>query len=86
MQMPFVWPASMYVVRSYVDQLVRGKGLAAEELAALTRDLDAAERRTGAARKSLLTRLATRLDAAVKTARDAERVRAVAAAIRKLAA
>ena len=85
MQEPFVWPASIHVVRSYVDQLVRGKGLAADKLTALSRDLDAAERRTGAAQKAALTRLATQLDGDAKTARDADRVRALAAAIRRLA-
>ena len=81
-----VWPAAFPVVRSYLDQLVPGEGLAATRTTAIARALDAAERRSGAARRSALTRLATQVNADARGAKDAARVRAMAAAIRELAA
>jgi hypothetical protein len=80
------WPAAFPVVRSYLDQLVRNNGLAAARTTAIARALDAAERQTGSARAQSLTRLATQVDADANNARDAGRVRAMAAAIRDLAA
>ena len=81
-----VWPAAFPVVRSYLDQLVRGNGLATTRTTAIAGALDAAERQSGAARRSALTTLATKVDADVSGAKDAARVRAMAAAIRDLAA
>lgn len=86
MQEPFVWPASFYVARAYVDQLTRGNGLASSEIAGITRDLVAGEKLAGAARRVSLTRLAARLDGYARSAADARRVRALAAAVRRLAA
>src|SRR5690606_16483183 len=81
-----VWPAAFPVVRSYLDQLVRGNGLAAARTTAIGSALDAAERQTGAARRTALTSLATAVDADANGAKDAARVRAMAGAIRDLAA
>jgi hypothetical protein len=80
-----VWPAAFPVVRSYLDQLVRGNGLAAARTEAIGRALDAAERQTGSARRSALSRLATQVEADARGAADAPRVRTMAAAIRDLA-
>ncbi|MBM4195291.1 MAG: hypothetical protein FJ202_13085 [Gemmatimonadetes bacterium] len=80
------WPAAFVVVRSYLDQLVRGNGLAAERTSAISVALDAAEQRTGAARSSALTALAAQVDRDANGARDAARVRAMAGEIRRLAA
>ncbi len=79
------WPAAFPVVRSYLDQLVRGNGLAAARTTAIGQALDAAERQSGAARKSALTALAGQVDADAAGAADASRVRAMASAIRDLA-
>jgi hypothetical protein len=81
-----VWPAAFPVVRSYLDQLVRGDGLPAARTTAIAQALDAAERQAGAARRSALTALAQQVDRDVAGARDAERVKAMAQAIRDLAA
>jgi hypothetical protein len=81
-----VWPAAFPVVRSYLDQLVRNDGLASARTTAIARALDGAERQTGSARAQALGRLATQVDADARNARDAARVRAMAAAIRDLAA
>jgi hypothetical protein len=79
------WPAAFPVVRSYLDQLVRGNGLAQARTTAIARALDAAEKQSGSARRTALTRLATQVDADVAGARDGARVRAMATAIRELA-
>ena len=80
------WPAAFPVVRSYLDQLVRHEGLASARTTAIGRALDAAERQSGAARRSALTQLAGEVERDANGARDAARVRAMAAAIRNLAA
>jgi hypothetical protein len=81
-----VWPASFVVARAYLDQLNRAQGLPRERATAVGRDLDAAERLRGAPRRAALTRLASRLRADAAGAADAPRVRAMAAAVQKLAA
>ncbi|NUR36045.1 MAG: hypothetical protein HOQ30_18785, partial [Gemmatimonadaceae bacterium] len=79
------WPAAFPVVRSYLDQLVRGQGLASSRTSAIAAQLTAAEQASGAARRSALTTLAGQLDADVAGARDGARVQAMAAAVRDLA-
>lgn len=85
-QPKIVWPASFPVIRSYLDQLVRNSGLAAARTSKLDADLTAAQRATGAARRSALTAIATALDKDVATATDAARVKAMAAEVRRLVA
>jgi hypothetical protein len=85
-QPKIVWPAAFPVVRSYLDQLVRGNGLAAARTTAIGQALDADERQAGAARRGALTTLAQQVDLDAAGARDGERVRAMAQAIRDLAA
>ncbi|HUF25555.1 MAG TPA: hypothetical protein VMM18_01140 [Gemmatimonadaceae bacterium] len=80
-----VWPAAFPVIRSYLDQLVRNDGLNAARTTAIAQALDAAERQTGVRRRAALTMLGAELQADVRTARDAARVRAMAAAVRDLA-
>jgi hypothetical protein len=80
------WPAGFPVVRSYLDQLVRNKGLAAARTTAIDAALTAAEKKAGAARRTALTTLAGQVDRDGRGAADAARVRAMAAAIRDLAA
>ncbi len=85
-QPKIVWPAAFPVVRSYLDQLVRNEGLPAARTTAISAALKDAEAASGAARQTALTRLATTVDADVANAKDANRVRAMAQAIRDLAA
>ena len=85
-QQKFVWPAAFVVVRSYLDQLVRGRGLAADRLTAIGTALDAAEQKSGLARGAALSALAKQVDGDVAGAKDADRVRAMSAAIKELAA
>jgi LVIVD repeat len=82
----YTWPAAFPVVRSYLDQLVRDNGLTSERTTAIGKALDAAEKQSGAKRSASLTKLAKQVDADVSGASDQTRVRAMAAAIRALAA
>ena len=85
-QPKIVWPAAFPVVRSYLDQLVRGNGLDAARTTAIDNALTAAERQTGAARGASLRKLATEVDADVSGAKDGARVTMLSDAIKKLAA
>jgi hypothetical protein len=84
-QSKIVWPAAFPVARSYLDQLVRGNGLATARTSAIASDLDSAEKLSGSRRKLALRRLAAELDRDAVGASDAPRVRAMAGAVRSLA-
>ncbi|HET7458136.1 MAG TPA: hypothetical protein VFJ74_10840 [Gemmatimonadaceae bacterium] len=84
-QTRIVWPAKFVVARAYLDQLTRGQGLASDRTTKIAADLDAAEKLTGARRRSALTRLAAQLDRDAKNASDAAKVRALAATVRGIA-
>lgn len=80
------WPPAFPVVRSYLDQLVRNNGLPSARTSAISDALAAAERQAGSARRAALERLAGQVDADRQGAGDPARVRAMAGAIRALAA
>jgi hypothetical protein len=82
----FVWPPSFALARAYLDQLQRSGGLAAERIAAVRAELARVERLAGAARRDPLGRLAGQLDGDAGGARDQAKVRALASAVRDLAA
>jgi hypothetical protein len=84
-QPKIVWPAAFPVVRSYLDQLVRGGGLARSRTSAIAIDLNNAQLATGTDRSNLLNALALQIDTDAQTAADAPRVRWMAAAVRDLA-
>lgn len=86
MQPKVKWPAAFPVVRSYVDQLVRGSGIAPARSASINTGIDAAEKASGATRKAILERLATGLAADVSTAKDSARVKLLIGALKDLAA
>jgi hypothetical protein len=79
------WPAAFPVVRSYLDQLVRWNGLAADRTSAIASALDAAEAQQGKARRDALNALARQVDRDVAGAKDPERVKAMSAAMKALA-
>jgi hypothetical protein len=85
-QPKLVWPAAFPVVRSYLDQLVRNDGLAADRTTAVSAALDAAEKKSGARRGAALTALAKQVDGYASGAKDAARVRMMSGAIKQLAA
>jgi hypothetical protein len=84
-QQRIVWPVSFVVSRAYVDQLERSHGLAAPRVQAVRSALSAAERKTGSARSTALTALASQLDKDAATSSDAGRVKTLAAQVRDLA-
>jgi hypothetical protein len=84
-QQRIVWPASFVVARAYVDQLERSHGLAAARVGAVRTALAGAERKTGSARKSALTALATQLDREAAASSDGAKVHLLAAEVRTLA-
>ena len=84
-QPKIVWPAAFVVVRSYLDQLVRGNGLAADRTTAIASALDAAEAKSGKERRDALNALAKQVDKDVSRAKDPERVKMMSAAIKDLA-
>jgi hypothetical protein len=84
-QRKIIWSPSFALARAYVDQLVRDNGLARDRTSAVSTELSRAEQLGGADRSSALTQLATRLEADAQGARDATKVRMLAAAVRELA-
>ncbi len=83
-QPKFVWPATFALARAWTDQLERSQGLTADRIAAVRRDLAAAENAMGSARRETLSRLATQLDADAAGSRVANRVRMLAQTVRDL--
>jgi len=85
-QPKMTWPPAFVVVRSYLDQLVRGQGLSAARTTAIDAALTAAEAKTGAARAAALNALTVQVGKDVTGAKDPASVRAMAGEIRRLAA
>lgn len=84
-QPKFVWPAAFPVARAYLDQLERSNGLAAGKVTAARASLADAEKVSGAARKLILTTLASKLNADANGAADGAKVRKLASAVTDLA-
>ena len=78
----YSWAPSFAVARAYVDQLERSNGLSADRVAATRQALDGAEKASGAARRSALSKLATQLDSDAKGSSDAAKVRTLATTVR----
>jgi len=85
-QQKFVWPPSFALARAYVDQLERSKGLEAGRISSVRKELASAEKASGEARKSALTRLAGELEAYSVGAGDPAKVRKLADAVKELSA
>ena len=85
-QPKLVWPAAFPVARAYLDQLVRDRGLPAARTTAIATALERAQQARGAARASVLTKLAGELRTEAGRASDAPRVRALADVVGRLAA
>ena len=83
-QQKLVWPASFSVSRAYLDQLVRNKGLAADETSRIATALDKAEQMSGDDSRKALKKLAKQVDKDVKGAADPERVKWLSASIKAL--
>ena len=85
-QPKFVWPASFAVVRSFVDQLERSRGLGRGRIGELRDALTAAEQASGAARATALTTLAAQVDGDATSSGDGAKVRLLGRALQELAA
>jgi len=84
-QQQFTWPASFVVARAYVDQLARGAGLTRAQIASTRSALTAAEKKTGAARRTALNSLAVQLDKDVAGSKDQAKVKTLASEVREIA-
>ena len=84
-QPKFVWPATFSLSRAYVDQLERSHGLNAARITAVRNELGQAEKASGAARRTGLTKLAGALDADARSSSDPAKVQKLAASVRELA-
>jgi hypothetical protein len=85
-QPKIVWPPSFPLVRAYLDQLTRSKGLAADRIMAVRTEVSRAERLSGQSRRRALTQLATALTADAAGAADPAKVNTLSAAVGGLAA
>jgi hypothetical protein len=83
-QQKYVWPPSFALVRAYLDQLERSKGLAADAIASARKTLDSAEKENGGARKTALTQLASTIDQSASGSSDAAKVKLLTAALTDL--
>jgi hypothetical protein len=84
LQQKLVWPASFALARSYLDQLERSNGLDAAVIQSTRGSLAAAEKVTGRSRRSALTELVQRLNAAVREAEDKAKTRLLISAVGEL--
>ncbi|MGH7571612.1 MAG: LVIVD repeat-containing protein, partial [Gemmatimonadota bacterium] len=84
-QQQFVWPPSFALARTYLDQLERSEGLAADRILDARRALDAAEDSSGQDRRETLSALAAQLEDDAQSAGDQAKVRMLAAAVADLA-
>ena len=84
-QPQFSWPPSFALARAYTDQLDRGDGLSAGDLAQVRAGLDAAEAASGDARSKALMGLATMLDGKAAMSAHGAKVTMLAGTVRDLA-
>ena len=83
-QQKLVWPASFVVARAYLDQLARSKGLPTARISATRDALTAAERASGQARTTALTRITTQLNADLPKSTDQAKMQMLLAVIAEL--
>ena len=84
-QRQIVWPPSFALAGSYVDQLERSHGLAADGIASVRSALKNAEHSSGSARGTALTQLASRIDGDAGASSDGAKVRKLSAVVKALA-
>ena len=82
LQERLTWPASFVVARAYVDGLAREDALRGAWATEVRAALDRAEQAQGAARRTALTQLATRIETDAKNSPAAKRLTALAETLR----
>lgn len=85
-QQKMIWPPSFSLAKAYVDQLQRSNGLPSARSSSIMGDLSAAEKASGASRKTALTLLGAKLDGDANSSSDAAKVRMLSATVKALAA
>ena len=85
-QPKIVWPASFALARAYVDQLERSNGLPAATVSSTRKALEKADKKSGTARQTALTQLATQLDGLAASSGDPAKVKTLSATVRQMAA
>jgi hypothetical protein len=83
-QQKIVWPSTFVLARAYVDQLKRSNGLSDARRTSIMSELNNAERAKGAARKTALTLLATKIDAEAAGSSDPSKVRMLSGTVKDL--
>jgi LVIVD repeat len=78
------WPASFSLAKAYLDQLERGRCLSASRVSAVRRELETAERASGAARGQALQKLSSELDGDRTNSCDKPKVDALKKAVNDL--
>ena len=78
------WPPSFSLAKAFVDQLERNKCLSSSRISTVRRELQTAERATGAARTDALRKLSTELDADARSSCDAPKVNQLKKAVNDL--
>ena len=68
------WPPSFSLAKAFVDQLERSRCLSASRVSAVRRELDGAQRASGAARTQALQKLSTELEGDARTSCDKRKV------------
>jgi hypothetical protein len=84
-QRKIVWPATFALAGAYLDQLERSHGLAADKIAADRAALKGAEKESGSARGTSLTKLASQIDGDASGSSDGAKVQKLSAAVKALA-
>jgi hypothetical protein len=84
-QPKYVWPPSFALVRAYLDQITRSKGLYPDQIDEIRHLLANAEHASGAHRQESLTTLATRVDH-IHDSSDPTKLHMLTGAMRDLAA
>jgi hypothetical protein len=80
-----VWPPSFALAGSYLDQLARSNGLAADKVASARQALSGAQAASGSQRRDALDKLASQLNGDADGAADPAKVRLAAGAVKDLA-
>ncbi len=85
-QPKLIWPPSFAKARAFADQLERSNGLSTARLASVRAALTAAEKLSGSARNTALSRLSSQLHTEATSSSDAPKAHMLATAVGELAA
>jgi hypothetical protein len=84
-QQKFVWPPSFVMAQAFVDQLERSRGLSADRISAVRGALTAAQRSSGAQRRTALNTLLTSLNGDMAGSSDQPKLKMLVTTVTDLA-